>query len=113
MKEKDLPLAAEAKAVRDGLEKLEKRFWWPRDTVGITPDTDILSRLAYVRGYLGSSWDRPNPTHLEYLRLARQELDAAFTDLNAFYAREVEAYRKSLAAQDLALVPALPPLAVP
>ena len=37
--------------------------------------------------------DRPNPTHLEYLRLARQELDAALTDLNAFYAREVEAYR--------------------
>mgnify|MGYP003392207326 CR=1 FL=1 len=47
------------------------------------------------------------------LHPARQELDAAFTDLNAFYAREVEAYRKSLAAQNLALVPALPPLAVP
>ncbi len=113
VKEKDLPLAAEAKAVRDGLEKLEKRFWWPRDTVGITPDSDILSRLAYVRGYLGSSWDRPNPTHLEYLRLARQELDSALTDLNAYYAKEVEAYRTSLAAESLTLVPALAPLAAP
>ncbi|MDQ1346839.1 MAG: hypothetical protein QG573_208, partial [Acidobacteriota bacterium] len=36
VKEKDLPLAAEAKAVRDGMENLDKRFWWPRDTVGIT-----------------------------------------------------------------------------
>ncbi len=106
MKEADLPLAKEAKAVREGLEKLEKRFWWPRDTVGITPDSDILSRLSYVRGYLGSSWSRPNPTHLEYLRLARRELEAALTDLNAFYAKEVEAYRTSLAAQNLALVPA-------
>ena len=109
----DLPLAKEAKAVREGLEKLEKRFWWPRDTVGITPDTDVMSRLYYVRGYLGSSWSRPNPTHLEYLRQARQELETALTDLNAFYAQEVEAYRASLAAQNLELVPALAPLALP
>ena len=113
VKEKDLPLSAEAKAVRDGLEKLEKRFWWPRDTVGITPDTDVISRLYYVRGYLGSSWSRPNPTHLAYLRQARVELDAALADLNAFYAREVETYRASLASQKLELVPALPPLALP
>ncbi|MEO7794732.1 MAG: hypothetical protein ABIV06_08160 [Thermoanaerobaculia bacterium] len=108
-----LPLAAEAKTVREGLEKLESRFWWPRDTVGITPDIDILSRLAYVRGYLGSSWSRPNPTHLEYLRQARQQVEAALVDLNAFYAREVEAYRAALAAQKLELVPELAPLAVP
>lgn len=113
VKEKDLPLAAEAKAVRDGLERLEKRFWWPRDTVGITPDTDVMSRLYYVRGYLGSSWSRPNATHLEYLRQARQELDTALTELNAFYAQEVAAYRASLAAQNLELVPVLAPLALP
>ena len=113
VKEADLPLAKEAKAVREGLEKLETRFWWPHDTVGITPDIDILSRLAYVRGYLGSSWSRPNPTHLEYLRQARQQLEAALTDLNAFYAREVESYRTALAAQKVELVPAAPPIAVP
>jgi len=113
LKEGDLPLANEAKAVRDGLEKLETRFWWPADTVGITPDIDILSRLAYVRGYLGSSWSRPNPTHLEYLRQARQQLESALGDLNAFYAREVETYRVALAAQRLELVPALAPIAVP
>ena len=113
LKEADLPLAKEAKAVREGLEKLETRFWWPADTVGITPDIDILSRLAYVRGYLGSSWSRPNPTHLEYLRQARQQLESALGDLNAFYAREVETYRVALAAQRLELVPALAPIAVP
>ena len=113
VKEDGLPLAAEAKTVREGLEKLETRFWWPHDTVGITPDIDILSRLAYVRGYLGSSWSRPNPTHLEYLRQARLQLEAALTDLNAFYAKEVEAYRTALAAQHLELVPAVTPLAAP
>lgn len=113
VKEADLPLAAEAKAVREGLEKLETRFWWPLDTVGITPDIDILSRLAYVRGYLGSSWSRPNPTHLEYLRQARQQLEAALTDLNAFYAKEVETYRAAFAAQKVELVPAAAPISVP
>jgi hypothetical protein len=108
-----LPLAAEAKAVREGLDKLETRFWWPHGTIGITPDIDVLSRLSYVRGYLGSSWSRPNPTHLEYLRQARQQLDAALADLNAFYAKEVEAYRIALAAQHLELVPAVAPLATP
>ena len=113
LKEAALPLAKEAKSVREGLEKLELRFWWPRDTVGITPDTDVLSRLAYVRGYLGSSWSRPNATHLEYLRQARRELEAALADLNAFYAKEVEAYRARLAQEHLELVPALAPLALP
>ena len=108
-----LPLAKEAKAVREGLEKLETRFWWPHETVGITPDIDILSRLAYVRGYLGSSWSRPSANHLEYLRQARQQLAAALNDLNAFYAKEVEAYRTSLAAHKVELVPAVAPLVVP
>ena len=108
-----LPLAKEAKAVREGLEKLETRFWWPHETVGITPDIDILSRLAYVRGYLGSSWSRPSANHLEYLRQARQQLETALSDLNAFYAKEVEAYRTSLAAQKVELVPAVAPLVVP
>ena len=112
-KKEELPLAKEAKSVREGLEKLESRFWWPRDTIGITPDTDILSRLSYVRSYLGSSWSRPNPTHLEYLRLARKELDSALTDLNAFYTKEVESYRTALAEQRMELVPELTPLAMP
>lgn len=113
VKEADLPLAKEAKVVREGLDKLEARFWWPRDTVGITPDTDILSRLGYVRGSLGSSWSRPSANHLEYLRQVRLQAEAAVADLNAFYAKEVEAYRSALAAQKLELVPALAPIAVP
>ena len=35
------------------------------------------------------------------------------TELNAYYTKEVEAYRTSLAAQNLALVPGLAPLAAP
>jgi hypothetical protein len=112
VKEDALPLAKEGRTVREGLEKLETRFWWPHETVGITPDIDVLSRLAYVRGYLGSSWSRPSANHLEYLRQARQQLEAALSDLNAFYAKEVEAYRTSLAAQKVELVPAVAPLVV-
>ncbi len=113
VKEDALPLAKEAKSVREGLDKLETRFWWPRDTVGITPDIDILSRISYVGYYLGSSWSRPNLNHLEYLRQARVQLEEALTDLNAFYATEVEVYRTALAAQKLELVPAFAPLAIP
>ena len=109
----DLPLAKEAKSLREGLEKLEARFGRPRKTVGIPPDTDILSRLSYVRGYLGSSWSRPNASHLEYLRQARRDLEAALGDLNAFYSKEVEEFRAKLAGERLELVPALAPLVLP
>ena len=113
VKEKDLPLSAEAKAVREGLEKLEKRFWWPRDTVGITPDTDVMSRLYYVRGYLGSSWSRPNPTHLEYLRQARVEARRGSRRPERLLRQGGRDLPRESRQPEARAAPALPPLALP
>ena len=68
----ELPLAADAKALREGLEKLEKRIRMPEDTVGIVDDDDsAAAQIGRARYFIQSSWAAPNPTHLAYLRQAR------------------------------------------
>ena len=113
LKAKELPLASEGEKLRESLGKLEKRLWQAPDTVGIVKDEDVLSLLAYVRGYLDSSWDPPSPTHLEYLRQARARLAATLDEVNRFYAGDVEAYRAKVDESGVTLLPQSQPLTLP
>ena len=112
VKSDELPLAKSAEKLQEGLTKLEKELWQPPDTVGIVAETDAFSKLLYVQGYLASSWDPPNPTHLEYLRQARVAIDARLAEVNRFYAEEVALFRKEVESSGPRLLPELPPLAV-
>jgi hypothetical protein len=112
IKADELPLAAEAKPLRERLETIEQKLWWPADTVGITPDTDVWTKLAYVSGYLLSTWDPPSAAHLEYLRQARLLLDAALAEWNGFEAKELAAFRARVAAQKIELLPAREPIRI-
>ena len=110
----ELPLAAEAKALREGLQKLEKRIRMPEDTVGIVDDDDTAAaQIGRARYFIQSSWAAPNPTHLEYLRQARATLAAALDAIDAFYAGEVAAFRARAEEAKVDLLPALPTLARP
>jgi photosystem II stability/assembly factor-like uncharacterized protein len=109
----ELPLVKDGKTLKEGLAKIEKTLWQAPDTVGIVPEDDVLSRLYYVQGYLGSSWDRPNPTHLEYLRQARGILGKSIDELNRFFAADVATYRKKVEESGPKLLPAVEPLELP
>ena len=113
LKAKELPLASDGEKLRESLGKLEKRLWQAPDTVGIVKDEDVLSLLAYVRGYLDSSWDPPSPTHLEYLRQVRVRLAATLDEVNRFYAGDVEAYRAKVDESGVTLLPQSQPLTLP
>jgi len=108
----ELPFAAEAKALRAGLAEVERRFWVPRDTVGIVDDEETAaSRIGAARYYLTSSWSAPNANQLEYLRRARATLEAALDALAAFEAKQVAEFRAGVAAAGVGLLaepPALP-----
>ncbi len=110
----ELPLAAEAKALREGLEKLEKRIRMPEDTVGIVDDDDsAAAQIGRARYFIQSSWAAPNPTHLAYLRQARTTLGAALDSIDHYYASEVAAFRALAREARVDLLPELPPLARP
>ncbi len=113
VKASELPLVKDGETLKEGLAKIEKALWQSPDTVGIVADEDVLSRIYYVQGYLSSSWDRPNPTHLEYLRQARVTLGKSIEQLNRFYSEDVAAYRKKVEESGPKLLPALAPLALP
>jgi hypothetical protein len=98
------PLAKAGEALKEKLTALEKRFWSPYDTVGLVAESDAVTHLGYVRGYLNATWAPPSPTHLEYLRLAEEEIRGLVADLNRFYDTDVTAFRRQVEAAKIGLL---------
>jgi hypothetical protein len=70
----------------------------------------VLTQIAYPMGFIQSSWDPPSPTQMEYLRQAGAKLAAYLKDLNAFYEKDVAAYRKQVEEARIGLLPASGPI---
>jgi photosystem II stability/assembly factor-like uncharacterized protein len=101
----ELPVLKAVKKLREGLDKLERKLWVPFDAKGIQPETDALTRVNYVSGYVSSAWAPPSPTHLAYLEQAKKRVQAALDEVNAFYAKDVAEFRKAVEDQKIALLP--------
>jgi photosystem II stability/assembly factor-like uncharacterized protein len=112
VKAHDLPLAQAAKPIHERLDAIERRFWWPPESVGITPDTDVWTKLAYVEGYLTSTWDPPSAAHRDYLRQARLALASALEEWNAFEVGEIAGYRQRVEAERIELLPVRAPVSL-
>jgi photosystem II stability/assembly factor-like uncharacterized protein len=106
----ELPVLKAAGKLREGLEELERKLWIPFDAKGIQAETDALSRVYYVMGYVTSSWQPPSPTHRAYLQQARARVEAALGEVNAFFGRQVAEFRALVGEQKIALLPEQPPL---
>ena len=105
--EKPDPLVEAAGKLKGDLDKMERRLWVPYDAVGIQPETDALSKLYYVFGYVLSTWAPPSPTHLEYLRQAEAGTQAVLADFNRFFETDVAAFRKQVDDAQVRLLPDL------
>ena len=101
----ELPLVKDGESLKEAIGKLEKRLWQSPETRGLLPDTDVDSRVGLARYYLGSAWAPPSPTQLQYLKRAETELDAFLKDMEAFFAKDVAAYRAKVAEAKVALLP--------
>jgi photosystem II stability/assembly factor-like uncharacterized protein len=99
------PLVKAGEALKEKLTALERRFWSPYDTVGLVAESDAVSHLGYVRGYLTDTWAPPSPTHLEYLRQAEEEIQGLLADFNRFYDTDVAAFRRQVEAAKIGLLP--------
>lgn len=95
---------AAGRKLKDGLTQLERRLWIPYDVPGIQPETDVMSRVYYVGGYVTSSWAPPSPTHLEYLRQAEAAVNAALADFHRFFETEVAGFRQQADQKGLRLL---------
>jgi photosystem II stability/assembly factor-like uncharacterized protein len=100
---KDL-LASTRKLTRE-LDRLEGRLRQPENPKGLLPETDVDSKLNYVRGSLSSSWDAPTPAQLAYLEEAEEALRTVLGDLNRFFADEVAPFRAKVREAGIGLLP--------
>ncbi|MGE0452045.1 MAG: hypothetical protein AB7O37_07405 [Vicinamibacteria bacterium] len=108
------PLVKAGADLKQGLAALDKKLWQaPETTKGIAPENDAMTALSYASGYAGSSLDPPSPTQLEHVARAEAKLDGVLKELNAFFEKEVAAYRKQVQDANVGLLPALPPLTLP
>jgi photosystem II stability/assembly factor-like uncharacterized protein len=105
--EKPDPIVEAAGKLKGDLDKMERRLWVPYDTVGIQPETDVLTKLYYPYGSVLSTWEPPSPTHLEYLRQAEAGVQAVLADFNRFFETDVAAFRKQVDEANVRLLPDL------
>ena len=83
-----------------------ERLWVPEGTKGIVYSDDrVWNRLGYAMGSMQSSWDAPTGAQRAYLREAERTASEVLSELDDLYAGEVAAFRESVRAAGLTLMP--------
>jgi hypothetical protein len=103
-KANETPLARDAAALKKALTEKENALWSPPEEAGIPARNRVAQDLQAVAGNLASSWAPPSPTQIERFRQAEERLEKALADLDAFYAREVAAFREKAAKEGVGLL---------
>ena len=110
--EKD-QLVVTGSAMLDELAALDRKLWTAPSTVGIVAENDAFSKVTTAERYLQSSWSPPSPTHEAYLAEARAALEGVLTEINAFDAGPLAAFRRQVAERSVRLLPEAEPLRLP
>ena len=104
-KANETPFAKEAAALKKALTEKENLLWSPPEDAGIVARATASRRTSRrPPGSLASSWAPPSPTHLERLRQAEARLTKYLADLDAFYAKDVAAFREKAAKEGVGLL---------
>lgn len=104
-KEAHKDLITQAKAVKEKLDALEKRFRVPPDTKGIVYDEDkVASRLGTADFYVNSTLDAPSAAAKTYMDMAEKTLDEAIAALDGTMKEDVAALREAYAQSGLGLL---------
>ncbi|HEY7516084.1 MAG TPA: hypothetical protein VIC87_16465, partial [Vicinamibacteria bacterium] len=98
------PVVKAGDALKPGLDRLERQLWQPPEQKGIVAREQVLSDVTRALGYVLSSWDPPSPTQLEHLEKAEERLAAFRREAEAFFAKDVAAFRDQVEAAGLGLL---------
>jgi photosystem II stability/assembly factor-like uncharacterized protein len=88
-------LSDQAKAVREGLDKLEKRFRVLPQTRGhVYNDDRIANRIDFAFNYAASSSGAPSETAMAYRDMAGRALQEGLTAVEAYFSGEVAEFSR-------------------
>ena len=97
-------LSKEAAALKKGLTDLENRLFSPPEERGLVASDRVANDLQAASRAIGSSWAPPTPTQIERLSRAEARLAAFLSDVDAFFAKDVAAFRERAAKEGVALL---------
>ena len=98
-------LLSAAAALRKTLDALEARLRLaPEMPIGTAREGLVIEKVWVAVDSLQTSFDPPSPTQLALLKIAEDSLTSYLTDLDRFYAVDVAAFRKQVAAAGLELI---------
>jgi photosystem II stability/assembly factor-like uncharacterized protein len=100
-------------AVKKGLDALENKLWEKPGQKGIRPENHAWGEVSDAVGNLNSSWRRPSASHLTYVERAQAAVDAVLPEVNAFFEKDVAAFRGKAAELEVAILPPVAALQAP
>ncbi|HEY0139679.1 MAG TPA: hypothetical protein VGF48_02225 [Thermoanaerobaculia bacterium] len=106
------PLAKSGSALKEKLDKIERRLWTPPRQKGIPAENDALAKLQYPMYAMQSSWDAPTPAQLEYFARAETFARGVLDDLNKLFAEDVAKFREEVRKQNVVLLPDAQPIEI-
>lgn len=92
------------KKIREAITKLQDHvFGEEDDRQGITsnPNITVMNRLYTPFRYLGSDYDGPGERERNLLRLAREAVNGAISDINGFFETEWPEYQRTVEQANL------------
>ncbi|MDP9192190.1 MAG: hypothetical protein M3P06_10870 [Acidobacteriota bacterium] len=107
------PVVKSGNALKESLDRLERRLWTPPKTKGIVAETDVWSKISYPLFAMQSSSDAPTTAQLTYLDQAEVELRKVLEEFNRVFAEDVAKYREEVRKGSVELIPAQEPIAIP
>lgn len=85
-----------ARNLMKDLDQLERKLWTPPKTKGIPPEKDAWSKITYIQGSLGSSWDAPTKAQLIYLKQAESLLQQVLQESQRVFREKVTPFKKQV-----------------
>ncbi len=95
----------EATALKDTLKAVAGLFVSVEEKQGIYREDNVYRELRYVAGSLNSSFEKPTPSQLTYLRQAKDQLDQALTKYNDVFEKNVKAFQDKVKQAEFSLFP--------
>ncbi|HYI12245.1 MAG TPA: hypothetical protein VEK57_24540 [Thermoanaerobaculia bacterium] len=107
------PLVKSGTALKERLDKIERRLWVPPKTKGYVAETDAYAKVGYPLYSLQSSWKAPTPAQTAYIDRAETAVREVLADFNKLFAEDVAKYREEVRKASVQLLPEVEPIAVP
>lgn len=106
-------LTKSASDLLDKIKALDKSLRSLPKTNGIVDESYKVTNKIYTAwGYVGSTYGKPSPTALKYVKLAQESLKTAIDEVNIFLSKDLASFKQAYRESDLSLLSQTEPVLI-